>query len=271
MEIKDKSSVSIKAPYTAALTTVKGLMTLPLLLIAGGAGLQMAGIFSWNRVAYIMGGVALGILFLSWIILRIRSAVTASRMKDFLSSTRVLVQWSYSPEEWKKMREAVWEEEKGDWRVQLGCLTVLFGIAGGLTGVMIGADEGFAEAVAGGLIGLPAGLAPGAVIGTVVSRINRIISRRAHADNVPAHVALGHQEILFNDSYFRGNGITRYIQNVRFGKGEQADELIVSLWWPQIRTDPEKEWTIPIPDQMRQEVESVLDRIASPVKTDSSM
>lgn len=243
------------------MTTVKGLMILPMLLIAAGAGLQMAGSFSWNMVAYMMGGIAFGIFFLSWIILVIRRTRIASRMKDFLSSGRVLVQWSYSPEEWRQIRESVWQEEKGDWRIQLGCLTVLFGIVGLLTGVMIGADEGFAEAVNGGLIGLVSGLAPGAVIGTVVSRINLIISRRAYADNVPARVALGHQEILFNDEYFRGNGISRYIQNAQFGKGEQASELIISIWWPQIRTEPEKEWTIPVPQHMRQEVESVLDRI----------
>jgi len=268
MEIRNKSSVRIKAPYSAALTTVKGLMILPLLLIAGGAGLQMAGIFSWNMVAYIMGGIAFGILFLTWIILIIRRSVIASRMENFLSSSRVLVQWSYSPEQWKQMRESVRQEAKGDWRIQMGCLTVLFGIVGLLTGVMIGADEGFTEAVIGGLIGLLAGLAPGAVIGTVVSRINIIISRGSYADNIPAHVALGHQEILFNDEYFRGNSISRYIQNAQFGKGEQASELIISIWWPQPRTDPEKEWTIPVPDYMREEVESVLNRISEPVNRD---
>ncbi|MEZ4527617.1 MAG: hypothetical protein R2941_16990 [Desulfobacterales bacterium] len=264
MEIRDKASIRIKAPYTAALTTVKGLMILPLLLIAAGAGLQMAGSFSWNMVAYIMGGIAFGILFLSWLILLIRRNLIASRMKDFLGSNRVLVQWSYSSEEWKQMREDIWQEEKGDWRIQLGCLTVLFGVVGLLTGGMIGADEGGAEALIGALTGFLAGLAPGAVIGTVVSRINLLISRRAHADRIPAHVALGHQEILFNDEYFRGNGISRYLQNVRFGRGEQADELTFNIWWPQIRTDPEKEWTIPVPDHMRQQVESVLDRIAAP-------
>jgi len=267
MEIRKKSSPSIKVPYSAALTTVKGLMILPLLLLAGGAGLQMAGIFSWNMVAYIMGGIAFSILFLTWIVLVIRRSIIASRMKDFLESSRVLVQWSYSPEQWKQMRESVWQEQQGDWRIQLGCLTVLFGIVGLLTGVLIGMEEGFAEAVIGGLAGLAAGLVPGAVIGTVVSRINILINRSAYADSVPAHAALGHQEILFNEQYFRGNSSTRYIQNACFGAGEQASELIIRIWWPQPRTDPEKEWSIPVPNDMREQVESVLNKIAAPVKT----
>ncbi len=252
-----ETGIQIKKPYTAGMTTFAGLMILPLFLFITAFALQLSA-SSWSIVFYILGGILFALFFLGWIILRIRSHLTTAKMKDFLRH-RALVQWSYSEEEWKIMRETLWQEEKGDWRVQLGCLTFLFALVGLLTGGMIGADEGIPEALAGAVIGLLAGLIPGAVIGAVVSRVNHLIRRRNYADPLPAHVALGVQEVLFNDEYFRAGGRIRYIQKAELSGGE----LILSLWWPQIRTDPEKEWRIPVPEYMRQETEAILDKIVS--------
>jgi hypothetical protein len=41
------------------------------------------------------------------------------KIKEFLTSGRPLVQWTYTPEEWQELKEANWQEEQGDWQLQL--------------------------------------------------------------------------------------------------------------------------------------------------------
>ena len=131
----------------------RGLMApLWLTLLALLGTLVAWGVSALGLTSYVFLVIAVGFLVLFGVITLIAwvwGQTQIRRGAEFLASDRPLVRWAYSTLEWERLKEATWEEEGGDWKVQLGCLTVLFAITGVLTGVLIGADEGFGQALLG--------------------------------------------------------------------------------------------------------------------------
>ncbi|GBC62532.1 hypothetical protein DENIS_3504 [Desulfonema ishimotonii] len=255
----EKNGQNIKMPYTAALATLRGLMLIGLLPMAGSMGLRALGHDGSAYLPFlIIGTILCAILGFCWGIIWVRSRVLAGRMREFLNSDRPLMRWTYTAGEWQRLRETAWQSEKDVWQFQMGCLSVLFALTGLLTGVMVGADEGWAEAVVGAASGLGIGLLVGGGIGGIVAGLNHGVARRAYHDEVPAQVALGWQEILFDNEYFRGNGMTRFIRSAELGEGYPPSALVFEIYWPQFRRGTEQEWVISVPPRVLRTLEETL-------------
>jgi hypothetical protein len=81
---------------------------------------------------------------------------------------------------------------------------------------------------------------------------------------VPAQVALGPHELLFEEDYFKGNSYSKYVYSAAFDKEYGPSTLVIRLQWPRFRQSSEQEWVITVPARMRRSVEAVLPRIADP-------
>ncbi len=233
------------------------LMCLCTLVAWGIAALRLTGYAFFAIAAGLFG--LFGVITLGtwlWGRLQIR------RADAFLASDRPLVRWKYSALEWERLKEAVWQEESGDWKIQLGCLTVLFAITGLLTGLLIGLDEGLGEAILGGVIGLVGGGAIGGVIGAVVAGSQHLVVRQAYAQTEPGEVALGRDEVYALGNYFRGNGKTSYVRRVTLHREAPARLHIEIQLPPRPRGSSEAEWVLPVPPQMVEAVEKTLPLIA---------
>jgi hypothetical protein len=184
------------------------------------------------------------------------------RAAEFLASDRPLVHWTYSTLEWERFKETAWEEEGGDWKVQLGCLTVLFAITGALTGILIGADESLVQALVGGAIGLLGGGIIGGIIGGVVAGSQHLAMRRVYAQSEPGEVALGHDEIYALGNYFKGNEKSSYVRRVTLHHDAPVRLHIEIQLPPRVRGPVEEAWMLPVPAQMIEAVEAVLPEIA---------
>jgi len=259
----------IRNPYRG------GVLALSVLCSVLGIPAIIGVALAWQRgdwrepwmipVAVIAGLATLfgDILLTIWIL----GYAKAQRIVGFLVSERPLVRWTYSPDEWRQIREARWQEEKGDWKVQWGCLTALLGIAGLLAGVFIGAEEGLSEALIDGFIGLLIGGLFGAFVGAAVAAGNHLASRQAHQQATPDPVALAPNEIYANGDYFRGDGQQRYIQEAHIERGDW-DELVLTIIAPKFRGSPEEEWRVPIPARQYEAVEAILPALAGPPPDD---
>lgn len=184
------------------------------------------------------------------------------RAAAFLASDRPLVRWTYSTLEWERLMGTGLAEESGDWKVQFGCLTVLFAIAGALTGVLIGADESLGQAVLGGVLGVFGGGVIGGVIGAVVAGSQHLAMRRAYAHSAPGEVALGRDEVYAFGNYFKGNGSTSYVRRVTLHRDAPVRLHIEIQLPPRVRGPVEEAWMLPVPPQMVEAVERVLPEIA---------
>ncbi|MBN2392922.1 MAG: hypothetical protein JXR84_19480 [Anaerolineae bacterium] len=184
------------------------------------------------------------------------------RATKFLASDRPFVRWTYSMPEWERLMGTGLEEEGGDWKVQFGCLTILFAIAGALTGVMIGADESFGQALLGGAIGLLGGGIVGGVIGAVVAGSQHLAMRRAYTRSEPGEVALGRDEVYALGNYFKGNGKSSYVRRVTLHRDAPVRLHIEIQLLPRVRGPVEEAWMLPVPPQMVETAEKVLPMIA---------
>ena len=184
------------------------------------------------------------------------------RATEFLASDRPLVRWTYSTLEWERLMGAGLEEEGSDWKVQLGCLTVLFAIAGVLTGVMVGADESLVQALVSGAIGLVGGGIIGGIIGAVVAGSQHLAMRRAYAHSAPGEVALGRDEVYAFGNYFKGNGSTSYVRRVTLHHDAPVRLHIEIQLPPRVRGPVEEAWMLPVPAQMVEAVERAFPQIA---------
>lgn len=263
-----RSLPKIRNPYRGA------VLALSVLCSALGLPAIVGVALAWQRgwrdpwvapVAIFAGLMVLfgDILLTIWILGRAK----AQRIVGFLLSERPLIRWTYSPDEWRRIKEARWEEEKGDWKVQWGCLTALLGIAGLLAGVLIGADEGLVEAIAGAFVGLLIGGVFGAFIGAAVAAGNHLASRHAHQQLTPDPVALAPNEIYANGDYFRGDGKHRYIRHAYIEWGDWP-ELVIEIIAPKVRGSPEEEWRVPIPEKQSEAVEQILAALPGPPPDD---
>lgn len=263
-KITDRTDRVLKKPYTDGLITafymaLSGLViclaaTIPTLWMKHGTPLLIVGI--------VAGGLG-GLFVLVGLVTLVLRQLKYSKMNEFWASDRPLMRWQYTPAEWQAMREEQWLDSVGDWKVQAGCLTVLFSLAGMLTGVMIGAEHGLLPALADGALGGGLGILAGGVLGAIVAAINFHIARRSLQDTIPGQVAFGIEEILFCDEYFKGNGSTRYVQSVQIRRLSGC-ELVISIFNPRIRAESEQEWVIPVPDYLEETVAEFASRIVAP-------
>lgn len=222
------------------------------------------GVTALGLTSYFFGVIAVGFLVLFGtitLIIWVWGRTQMRRANAFLASDRPLVRWKYSTLEWERLKESVWAEEGGDWKVQLGCLTVLFAIAGLLTGLLIGSDEGLGQALLGGVIGLVGGGIAGAVIGAVVAGSNHLMLRKAYGQTEPGEVALGRDEVYALGNYFKGNGTSSYVRRVTLHRDAPARLHVEIQLPPRVRGATEEAWMLPLPPQMIEAVEEVLPMI----------
>lgn len=250
----------MKNPYQRGLITVAGLVGLGLLATLAAGGLAIAGLaaagFAWF-------GLSFTILFsLIFVIAWWMGARQMRQAEVFLASERVLARWTYSDAEWRQLREMTWQEEKGDWKVQLGCLTFLFALTGLLAGGMIGLEEGLLETITNAIAGLLVGGLVGAALGVVVAGGNYWGARRAYADAEPGAAALGINEFYTSGDYFRGDGRSSYIQEARLERGVWTTLHLLTIMPPRPRMPSEEEWIIPVPARCVPQVEAILERLA---------
>ncbi|MBX0328327.1 hypothetical protein K2Z83_11635 [Oscillochloris sp. ZM17-4] len=125
----------------------------------------------------------------------------ARQGRAFLGSSRPLVRWAYTPEEWQQVRSFAYEQQQRD-RPPLGCLPPLFAAPGLLAGLMIGADTGLAEALVGALVGTLVGALVGGTLILPVRLINHLAATRALRADSPATVAIGAHELFYEQLYF---------------------------------------------------------------------
>lgn len=247
----------MKHPHARALLNLAGFSGLALLGLLVAGGLALAGVAAWlwlwSSLAFLafFGGMAAIIWFLGWRQQR--------QAQEFLESERVLVQWTYAPQEWERLLEERWQEEKGDWKVQLGCLAFLLALAGMLTGAMLGWDaDGWQGALVQGMVGMLVGGSIGGLFGGVVAGTNTLGAWLSRRQVEPGRVALGVNEVYASEDYFRGDGEKGYIQAARLRPGPPAVLELHLVVPPRPRMPVEEEWAIPVPPGMVGQVEAVI-------------
>lgn len=199
-------------------------------------------------------------LFLT-VIIWILGSIKAVQIRTFLGSTRPIIRWTYSTEEWRAMREQEWQEVKEDWKLKLGCLTALFGFIGGMTGTIVGlSEDGLEGAIFSGIVGLVVGLVVGGSLGTMIGLISHVQARRAYHRETPGMVALGVYEIYANGDYFKGGRSGRHIQKVSLKTGT-SPELKIKVYNPKPRGSSIDTWLITVPPRLVEDVRTILPRI----------
>jgi len=247
-------------PNQRALITFGGLVGLALFVFALSLGLLGMGIA--NPALAWISLIILAFFGLMWPIIWGSGVLQVRRAAGFLASTRPLVRWTYSPAEWQQFKEVIWQEEAGDWKVQLGCLTILLAVAGLLAGAMIGLDEGMLEAVVDGLFGMLLGGLAGFVLGALVAGGNYWGARQAYRQTGPGQVALGPGEIFANDAYFRADGIKWFVRKAEITRGNPATLEVVLEFPPRPRMPLEEQWVIPLPEPFIEKVAEILPDLA---------
>lgn len=184
--------------------------------------------------------------------------VQVRRIESFLASQRPLLRWTYTPAEWQEIKEATWQEERGDWRIQLGCLTTLFSLTGLLAGAAVGAEEGIGDAIAGGATGTALGAMAGGIIGAAVAGGNYLAAWQAYRQPEPGEVALAPDEIYANGQYFKGNARSSYIRRAELIPGHLAMLRVELQVPPRPRSSSEEEWLIIVPERIVQAVEAAI-------------
>jgi hypothetical protein len=244
-------------PNGRALISLAGPTLLFVCAVLATGALWLILSLTWLLVVALICAGMLAVFLLSMLISWIGGMVKVRRIRDFLASDRPLVRWTYTPPEWRAIREAEWQEEKSDWQIQLGCLSALLGLAGLLAGALIGLDEGLLEAVAGGLLGGILGAAVGGAIGGAIAGSNYLAGRWEYAQHQPGQVALAQDEIYANGDYFRGNGRSSAVQHAEMLPGSPPTLRIEILAPPRPRMSREQEWQVPVPARLRDDVERI--------------
>jgi hypothetical protein len=248
-------------PNQRALITIGGLVGLALLAFALSLGLYAAGIaipaLAWISLVF------LAIFGLIWLTIWLLGGLHVKRAAAFLASDRPIVRWTYTAAEWQQFKEVIWQEEREDWKVQLGCLTVLLAIAGLLTGAMIGWEDGVLQAVGNGLIGAILGGLAGFVLGTLVAGGNYWGARQAYRQAQPGQVALGPGEIYANNAYFRADGVKWFIRGVEIHRGNPTTLDFLLEFPPRPRMPLEEQWAIPVPNPWVERVMEILPVVVS--------
>jgi hypothetical protein len=246
----------IRNPHGRGLLPLGGLAGLALLITLAAYALGQLGLA--NPAFAIIGFCFLAFFGLLWLGVWLAGAIQARRARAFLASDRPLLRWSYSAGEWQQLKETLWQEEKGDWKIQWGCLALLLALAGLLTGLMIGLDEGGLAIALDGVFGLILGGLAGAVIGALVAGGNWLGARQAYRRAEPGMVALAPNEIFASDDYFRGDGVNGYILEAALRPGRPATLEFQLVVPPRPRMPREEQWIIPVPNHLVEKVEEIL-------------
>lgn len=254
----DQALPTIAHPYREGLFVVAMLCALFAVLTAVAGGLALIG---WLTAGW---AIVLAFLLAWWVLLLVLIWAWGMRklwqMRAFLRSSRPLIRWWYTPEEWSAIQAAEEPEQREGLLLAPGCLAVLFAIVGVLVGGMLGADTGTAEAVLSGGAGLFIGAAIGGVLGATVAGGNYLAYRWARQHDRQTCVALGATEILYRRSYFRSNEITHFIESVTLPDA-LPPVLLIEVWNPKPRGESAETWTIPVPEQMLPPLREVLPAI----------
>jgi hypothetical protein len=249
-------TLSMRNPHQRALVTLGGLVGFSLLATLVTWGIASAGMAELTLTVIPL--IFFSILGLSWIIIWLLGLRLSQQSRAFLESKRPLVHWEYSQVEWQQIKEVIWQEERGDWRIQWGCLTFLLALAGALTGVLIGLEGGLMSMFASGGIGLLLGGMVGSTIGALVAAGNYLGSRQAYLRHEPGQVALGRDEIFVSGDYFKGDGVNKYIQSALLQSGNPILLEIQLVFPPRPRMPRQEQWLIPVPSQWVERVEEIL-------------
>lgn len=249
-------NLCIRHPHQRAMITLAGFVGLALLVTLATWGLSAAGTID-SAIVWI-GMIFFAFFGLLLVIIWILGIRQMRRAKAFLESERVLVSWTYSTAEWQQLKETLWQEEKGDWKVQFGCLAFLLGLAGLLTGIMLGWQDGLLAVLTQGLVGLMVGGLAGSTLGVLVAGSNYWSARRAHGNPEPGLVALGVNEIYASDDYFKGDGMNSYIREAKLVRDKTVTLVLELVFPPRPRMPSEEQWSILVPSQWVERVEEVL-------------
>jgi len=259
------TSPRIPHPYQQGLPALVGLVALTFIVVLVSAIMAALGI--WESGVVALSSMPLALFGLILLIVWLNGLAQVRQIEAFLASDRPLIRWTYTPAEWQEIKEVKWQEEKGDWKVQWGCLTILLGLAGLLAGLFIAADdissslftlEAAIELATGALGGAAIGALGGGVIGAVVAGGNYLGARNDYRQPTPGHVALAPKEFYANDGYFKANG--NAITRVELTRGKPTILTIVT-YTSRVRGPREEEWEIVVPRRLVSEVEAVVPQI----------
>jgi hypothetical protein len=265
------TSPRIPHPYQQGLPALVGLVALTFVIVLVSA--IMAALGMWKSGVVVLLSMPLALFGLILLIVWLQGLAQVRQATAFLASDRPLIRWTYTPAEWQEIKEAKWQDEKGDWRVQWGCLTALLGLAGLLAGLFIASDdissslftlEAAIELATGALGGAAIGALAGGVIGALVAGGNYLGARNDYRQRTPGHVALAPKEFyansgnFANSGYFRANG--NAITRVELTRGNPTILTIVT-YTSRVRGPREEEWEIVVPRRLVDEVEAIVPQI----------
>jgi len=259
------TSPRIPHPYQQGLPALVGVVALTFIVVLVSAIMAALGV--WESGVVVLLSMPLALFGLILLIVWLKGLTQVRQAASFLASDRPLIRWTYTPAEWQEIKEAKWQEEKGDWRVQWGCLTAILGLAGLLAGLFIAADdvssslftlEAAIELATGALGGAAIGAIAGGVIGAIVAGGNYLGARNDYRQPTPGHVALAPKEFYANDGYFKANG--NAITRVELTRGKPAILTIVT-YTSRVRGPREEEWEIIVPRRLVDEVEAIVPQI----------
>ncbi len=209
-----------------------------------------------SLIALIFVGLFSLMLISTWLAGQYQSA----RASKFLQSKRSVLRWELTPQEFRPFKEMQKAESKNDWKVQLGCLTVLIAICGGLTGLLVGLEEDLTEGILKALLGLLIGGGIGFALGAVTVLGNKLIERRAYQRTAPYQAALGSGEVYMDGNYFRQDR-ERRILSAEFDP-DDTRLLNIQLHFPmRVRRSNEEIWQVIVPERMKEEVQTFLPRL----------
>jgi hypothetical protein len=246
----------IQNPYLNALIPIGGVALLGIFTSILTWGLAAFGVI--ERSAFWISLIISGFFCLIWLIILLLGARKVKKIRGFLNSDRPLIRWTYSPEDWKRIKELDWNEQRQDWKLQWGCMSLLIAAAGGLTGAMLGLGEGFGLILVNILLGLLVGAAIGLLLGAVVAGGNHLDSWLAYRKEEPAQVALGPGEIYTGFDYFHADGKFRFIKDYELNSGKENTLTITLIFPPRPRTPNEETWIIPVPDHLVEHIDRII-------------
>ncbi|MCI0513544.1 hypothetical protein L0128_10055 [candidate division KSB1 bacterium] len=260
------SKQTLSNPFLPGLWPLAGIIACTLLLFLVAAGLVVAGI--WPVGALLLAGLPC-VLFTTISLLQLWWGWRRARQSaDFLNSARPVLRWTYTPPEWEALREADWQEARADWKLPIGCLAFLLGLAGLMVGGALAYRdlsyrpndwEKLLEIAAGAIVVALIGALVGGVIGAIIAFGNRLTARHYYRQTTPGEVALGLQEIYFAGQYVRLEDDWNWLEHFEWQPGPPALlSITVHTWLPRHN---EEIWEIMVPERVQSQVTAMVQQI----------
>ncbi len=255
--------VQAPAPPTVPVFRPVGAEAWPVLWSLVGLcvlGIIIAILTGVEELSYALGMVGLTIL-LTQVVLWLAGRSNARHGAEFLGSNRPLVRWVYTPEEWQQVRSLFYEKAQTD-QPPLGCLPILFGGIGLLSGFFIGLEEGFPEGFMAMLIALGVGALFGGVMILPVKLINYRAAQNIMRASPPATVALGSHELFYERIYFDAR--VHQLKSIRLRERKRTmPHLEIDRFVSRYSLVIHFPTTIFVPPRMLPEVQEALPRIVA--------